>query len=148
MTFHLSLPQRWPVYLIGSLIVLLSLVTLVGERGALHLWRLRGEKARLDEQNYQMQKGNESLRQRLHSIRNDDDYLEKLAREELNMARPGEIVYEPFSGSGSQIMAAEKLGRRCYATELEPKYIDAAVARWQKLTGKTAVNQTRPDVRI
>lgn len=101
MTFHLSLPQRWPVYLIGSLIVLLSLVTLVGARGALHLWRLRGEKARLDEQNYQMQKGNESLRQRLHSIRNDDDYLEKLAREELNMARPGEIVYR-FQTQGTR----------------------------------------------
>jgi cell division protein FtsB len=93
MTFHLRLPQRWPVYLVGSLIVLLSLVTLVGERGALHLWRLRGEKSRLDEQNYRLQKENESLRQRVQSIRNDDDYLEKLAREELNMVRPGEIVY-------------------------------------------------------
>ncbi|MGH7852744.1 MAG: FtsB family cell division protein [Candidatus Binatia bacterium] len=93
MTFPLSLPQRWPVFLIGALIVLLSLVTLVGERGALHLWRLHGEKVRLDEQNYRLQKENESLRQRVHNIRNDDDYLEKLAREELNMVRPGEIVY-------------------------------------------------------
>jgi cell division protein FtsB len=93
MSLRLSLPQRWPVYLIGSLILLLSLVTIVGERGALHLWRLRGEKSRLDEQNYRLQKENESLRQRVNSIRNDDDYLEKLAREELNMVRPGEIVY-------------------------------------------------------
>jgi len=93
MTFPLSLPGRWPVYLIGLLIVLLALVTLVGERGALHLWRLRGEKARLDEQNYRLQKENESLRQRVQNIRNDDDYLEKLAREELNMTRPGEIIY-------------------------------------------------------
>ncbi len=51
---RLTLPQRWPVYLIGALIVLLSLVTIVGERGALHLWRLRGEKSRLDEQNYRL----------------------------------------------------------------------------------------------
>lgn len=93
MRLRLSLPPRWPVYVIGVLIVLLSLVTLVGERGALHLWRLRGEKARLDEQNYRLQKENESLRRRVQDIRNDDDYLEKLAREELNMARPGEIVY-------------------------------------------------------
>jgi cell division protein FtsB len=98
MTIHLSLPRRWPAYLIGSLIVLLSLVTLVGERGALHLWRLRGEKSRLDEQNYRLQKENESLRQRVHKIRNDDDYLEKLAREELNMVRPGEIVYRFQTG--------------------------------------------------
>ena len=99
--FPLSLSHRWPVYLIGSLIVLLSLVTLVGERGALHLWRLRGEKARLDEQNYQLQQRNESLRQRIDSIRHDDDYLEKLAREELNMARPGEIVYR-FQTQGTR----------------------------------------------
>ena len=93
MTLRLSLPQRWPIYLIGGLIVLLSLVTIVGERGALHLWRLRGEKSRLDEQNYRMQKENESLRRRVHGIRNDDDYLEKVAREELNLVRPGEVVY-------------------------------------------------------
>jgi cell division protein FtsB len=93
MTLRLSLPRRWPAYLIGSLIVLLSLVTIVGERGALHLWRLRGEKSRLDEQNYRLQKENESLRQRIYSLRNDDEYLEKVAREELDMVRPGEVVY-------------------------------------------------------
>lgn len=62
--------------------------------------------------------------------------------------RPNEIVYEPFSGSGSQIIAAEKLGRRCFGMELEPKYVDAAVARWQRVTGRKATNETRPDVRI
>jgi len=93
MPLRLTLPQRWPIYLLGVLMVLISLVTIIGERGALHLWRLRGEKSRLDEQNYRLQKENESLRQRIHRIRNDDDYLEKLAREELNMVRPGEVVY-------------------------------------------------------
>lgn len=90
---RLTLPQRWPLFLLGTLILLLSLVTIVGERGALHLWRLRGEKSRLDEQNYRLQKENESLRQRIHSLRNDDAYLEKVAREELHLARPGEVVY-------------------------------------------------------
>ena len=93
MPLRLRLPRRWPIYLISSLIALLSLVTIVGERGALHLWRLRGEKSRLDEQNYLLQKENEVLRQRIYRIRNDDDYLEKVAREELNLARPGEVVY-------------------------------------------------------
>lgn len=93
MPLRLRLPRRWPIYLISSLIALLSLVTIVGERGALHLWRLRGEKSRLDEQNYLLQKENEALRQRIYRIRNDDDYLEKVAREELNLARPGEVVY-------------------------------------------------------
>jgi len=93
IAFRLRLPQRWPIYLLGVLIALFSLVTVVGERGAVHLWRLRGEKNRLDEQNYQLQKENEALRQRISRIRNDNRYLEKLAREELNMVRPGEVVY-------------------------------------------------------
>ena len=93
LKFRLKLPASWPVYLTGALILLLSLVTVIGERGALHLWRLRGEKARLDEQNYRLQKENESLRRRVQRLRTDDHYLEKVAREELNLVRPGEIVY-------------------------------------------------------
>lgn len=91
MKFHL--PPRWPFYLLGSLILLLSLVTVVGDRGALHLWRLRGEKIRIDEQNYRMQRNNEALRQKIARVKQDNHYLERLAREELNMVRPGEIVY-------------------------------------------------------
>ncbi|MBK9386086.1 MAG: ParB N-terminal domain-containing protein [Planctomycetes bacterium] len=53
--------------------------------------------------------------------------------------RPGEVVLEPFSGSGTQIIAAEKLARRCRAMELSPPFVDAAVQRWQKATGKKAV---------
>jgi cell division protein FtsB len=89
----LRLTRRWPIYLLGSLILLLSLVTMVGERGALHLWRLRGEKSQLDEQNYRLQRDNETLRQKVFRIRNDYYYLEKLAREEFNMVRPGEVIY-------------------------------------------------------
>jgi DNA modification methylase len=51
---------------------------------------------------------------------------------------PGDLCYEPFSGSGSQLIAAEQLHRRCYAIELEPRFVDVAVARWEKLTGKKA----------
>jgi cell division protein FtsB len=91
MKLHLS--PSWPLYLLGALILLLSLVTVVGDRGALHLWRLRGEKSRIDEQNYRMQRNNEALRQRIARVKHDNHYLEKLAREELNMVRPGEIVY-------------------------------------------------------
>ena len=52
--------------------------------------------------------------------------------------KPGDICYEPFCGSGSQIIAAEKLDRRCYAMELEPVFIDVAVKRWEEWTGKSA----------
>jgi DNA modification methylase len=53
--------------------------------------------------------------------------------------RAGEICYEPFSGSGTQIIAAEKLRRRCYAMELAPGFVDVAVKRWMKATGKMAM---------
>ncbi len=55
-----------------------------------------------------------------------------------NHLRPGEAVYEPFSGSGTTLMAAETLGRRCYAMEIDPKYVQVAIERWQTFTGKTA----------
>jgi DNA modification methylase len=51
---------------------------------------------------------------------------------------PGDVCLEPFSGSGTQIIAAEQLGRRCFAMEKAPEYVDVAVARWEKLTGKKA----------
>jgi cell division protein FtsB len=93
MTLPFQISQRHLLYLLGSLILLLAVVTVVGERGAIHLWRLRGEKSRIDEQNYRLQKENEVLRQRVSRIRNDNHYLEKLAREELNLVRPGEVIY-------------------------------------------------------
>ncbi|TNF24087.1 MAG: DNA methylase [Deltaproteobacteria bacterium] len=56
--------------------------------------------------------------------------------------RPGDVCYEPFSGSGTQIIAAEQLGRRCFAMELEPRYVDVAVRRWCQLTGVEAVRES------
>jgi DNA modification methylase len=52
--------------------------------------------------------------------------------------KPGDICYEPFSGSGSQIIAAERVRRRCFAMELEPVFCDVAVKRWEEFTGKKA----------
>ena len=53
--------------------------------------------------------------------------------------RLAEVCYEPFSGSGSQIIAGENLGRRVYALEIAPQYVDVAVIRWEKATGKHAI---------
>ena len=50
----------------------------------------------------------------------------------------GDICYEPFCGSGTQIIAAEKLDRRCFAMETEPVFCDVAVKRWEEWTGKKA----------
>jgi DNA modification methylase len=56
--------------------------------------------------------------------------------------KPGEICYEPFSGSAPQIIAAEMHGRRCFAMELEPAYVQVGVDRWAKFTGKDPILET------
>lgn len=50
----------------------------------------------------------------------------------------GEICYEPFAGSGPQFVAAEKLNRRCYGLEIEPRFCDVIITRFEKLTGQKA----------
>ena len=52
--------------------------------------------------------------------------------------KPNEVCLEPFSGSGTQLIAAEKLHRRCFALELSPAFVDVAVRRWEEATGKEA----------
>jgi DNA modification methylase len=49
------------------------------------------------------------------------------------------LIYEPFSGSGTTIIAATQLGRCVRAIEISPLYVDVAVTRWQNLTGKKAI---------
>lgn len=64
--------------------------------------------------------------------------LEIFARPLRRHTRVGDVVFEPFSGSGSQLIACEQLGRRCRAIELEPVFVDVAIRRWQRLTGREA----------
>jgi DNA modification methylase len=56
----------------------------------------------------------------------------------LNHLRRGELVYEPFLGSGTTLAAAELTERVCFGIELDPKYVDVDIQRWQQLTGKQA----------
>ena len=56
----------------------------------------------------------------------------------LNHTKPGESVYDPFLGSGTTLAAAELTKRVCYGLELDPKYADVVVERWQGLSGKKA----------
>jgi hypothetical protein len=64
--------------------------------------RLKGEKRALDEKNFLLQKENADLRDRIHRLHNDNLYLERIAREELNLVRPGEIVYRFAQTVGSK----------------------------------------------
>lgn len=59
--------------------------------------------------------------------------------------RRGELLYEPFSGSGTAIIAAEQAGRVCYAVEQSSTFVDVAVARWEAFTGGTAILEHRSD---
>lgn len=64
--------------------------------------------------------------------------VECMKRPIENNSSPGQAVYEPFSGSGTTIIAAEMIGRACHAIELNPAYVDVAIQRWQDFTGEKA----------
>lgn len=64
--------------------------------------------------------------------------IECMKRPIENNSKPGDAIYEPFSGSGTTIIAAEMTGRRCYAIELSPAYVDVAVKRWEDFAGRVA----------
>ncbi len=67
--------------------------------------------------------------------------VECIARAIRNHGKHGNGVYEPFTGSGTTIIACEQLLRRCFAMEIDPGYVDLAVVRWQNFTGEEAVCQ-------
>ncbi len=90
-----------------------------GDRKQSTLWQI--DKPRKSETGHSTQKPVECMRRPIE-----------------NNSSPGQAVYEPFSGSGTTIIAAEQTGRRCLAIELNPLYVDVAIKRWQDFTGKTA----------
>lgn len=55
------------------------------------------------------------------------------------LTKPGQKIYEPFSGSGTTLISCEKTGRICHAVEITPAYVDVAIRRWQNFTGQDAV---------
>ena len=61
-----------------------------------------------------------------------------MARLVANSSRKKEIVLDIFGGSGSTLIACEQLGRRCFMMELDPKYVDVIIDRWETFTGKKA----------
>jgi len=67
--------------------------------------------------------------------------VECMRRPMMNNSKPGDIVYDPFLGSGTTLIAAETEARVCYGSELNPVYCDIIVKRWQNMTGKKAVHE-------
>jgi DNA modification methylase len=65
--------------------------------------------------------------------------VECMRRPILNNSSPGQAIYEPFMGSGTTLIAAETTGRVCLGIELNPAYVDVAIERWQRFTGRQVV---------
>ncbi|WP_337875579.1 site-specific DNA-methyltransferase [Elioraea sp.] len=65
--------------------------------------------------------------------------VECMRRPIVNNSKRGDLVYEPFAGSGTTIVAAESIGRVCLALEIDPRYCDVIVERWQAFTGSSAI---------
>ena len=64
--------------------------------------------------------------------------VECMARPIRNHGDASDDVYDPFLGSGTTLIAAEQLNRKCYGMEISPQYCDVIVKRWENLTGKKA----------
>lgn len=58
----------------------------------------------------------------------------------LDVSKPQDIILDPFTGSGTTILAAERTGRRGYGIELDPLYVDLSISRWEKMTGQAATH--------
>ncbi|CAJ0692348.1 MULTISPECIES: site-specific DNA-methyltransferase [Ralstonia] len=74
----------------------------------------------------------------LHPTMKPVELVERAIR---NSSRPGNVVLDPFGGSGTTLIAAEKSGRLARLIELDPKYVDVIVRRWQDWTGKRATRE-------
>jgi DNA modification methylase len=64
--------------------------------------------------------------------------VELMRRAILNHTGRGEIVYDPFLGSGTTLIAAEMTERACFGLDIDPRYVDLVVKRWESLTGQQA----------
>ena len=68
--------------------------------------------------------------------------VELVADAILDATARGDIVLDPFLGSGTTLIAAERTGRACYGVELDPRYVDVIARRWQTFTGQNAVQES------
>jgi DNA modification methylase len=67
--------------------------------------------------------------------------VELMQRPILNNSQRGEMIYDPFLGSGTTLIAAESAGRICFGLEIDPRYTDLIVRRWQQFIGKPAARE-------
>jgi DNA modification methylase len=99
------------------------------KRGGSHFWA----GARNQGDVWQVQKP------RVNDLHPTMNPIELIERAIVNSSRPGDIVLEPFAGSGSVLIACQKTGRHARVIEIEPTYVDVIIRRWQAFSGKSAV---------
>ena len=78
-------------------------------------------------------------REYLHPTQKPVELLERAIE---NSSRSGQTLLDPFLGSGTAIIAAERTGRRCLAMEIDPRFAEVALRRWEAFTGKKAEKVT------
>ena len=86
--------------------------------------------------------GSPTFETRIGMSHNTMKPVELVERAIRNSSRPGNSVLDPFGGSGTTLIAAEKSGRKAFLMELDPKYVDVIVRRWQDWTGKLATRES------
>ena len=82
---------------------------------------------------------NKPVRNDLHPTMKPVELVERAVH---NSSKRRDIVLDPFGGSGSTLIACEKTGRRARLIELDPRYVDVIVRRWQEWTGKQATRES------
>ena len=110
-----QIPRHWVITGLCIFLVALGFLAISGERGILHVWRLMEDKRKLEAVNFALLQENDGLRRKIQRLRHDDLYLEKVAREELGLARPGEIIYRfapARAGEGPQSISGDSPERR------------------------------------
>jgi DNA modification methylase len=98
-------------------------------------FQIRGEKLTVDELETTVARVPKPKKSEDHPTMKPVALIEKLLR---NSTKKKDLVFDPFAGSGSTLIAAEKLGRVAYLCELEPKFADLIALRWEQATGKKA----------
>ena len=119
-----QIPRRWVITGLCIFLFALGFLAISGERGILLIWRLMEDQRKLEAANFALLQENDGLRRKIQRLRHDDLYLEKVAREELGLARPGEIIYRfapAESGEGTQpISGASPERRRSSGQKVRP----------------------------
>ena len=82
------------IFLILLIFLVLALLTFFGDKGILHLLRLRKELVRIKETNVKMEAENEKLTEEVKRLQHDKRYIEEIARKELGMVKEGEVIYQ------------------------------------------------------